>query len=438
MINRFLFTKLMMALLWCNTLFAQNPKAETGVFALTNATLYTVTNGVIENGTLIIQDGKIFDMGTDSSIPAGAEVLNCQGLSVYPGLIDAGTQLGLKEIGSLQETRDESELGEITPQMNALTAINPNSVLIPVTRVAGVTTVLSTPSGGMFPGTAALINLHGYTPQQMFAGFKGVILNYPSSAKPWWDKRPEKEFDKEYKQKIKRLTETWEKAVFYHTLDSAYQAAPSSAEKPSYFPEIAALLPAVRGEEPLLVEVNKDSDILKALAWVKQHRIKAVFTGVKEGWRVADSLAAAKVPVITGPVLSTPSRGYDRYDKAYANAGLMKKAGVKVAIRTSEAENVRNLPYHAGFAAAYGLGKKEALEAVTIVPAEIFGLAQEMGSLEKGKQATLFITDGDPFETKTQVKQVFIKGWKVPLINRQTLLYDEFLERSDQVVSPTK
>ncbi len=191
-----------------------------------------------------------------------------------------------------------------------------------------------------------------------------------------------------------------------------------------------ALAPVIRGETPLLVAVDKASDIKAAAKWVKEKKVKAVFTGVSEGWREAKTLADAGIAVITGPVLSIPTRDYDRYDKAYANAGLMHKAGVKVAICTGDAENVRNLPYHAGFAAAYGLGREEALKAITLVPAEIFGVSDKLGSLEKGKSATLFAADGDPFEPKTQVKHVIIGGWLQPMDSRHTMLYQEFLERS--------
>jgi imidazolonepropionase-like amidohydrolase len=151
---------------------------------------------------------------------------------------------------------------------------------------------------------------------------------------------------------------------------------------------------------------------------------------VSEGWRVADSIALAGVPVITGPILSVPTRDSDPYDIAYKNAGLMQKAGVKVAIRTNESENARNLPFNAGFAATYGMGTEEALKAVTIVPAEIMGIADQVGSIEPGKRANLFISDGDPFEPSTQIKHLFIDGWNVPLESRQTLLYDEFLQRA--------
>jgi len=171
-------------------------------------------------------------------------------------------------------------------------------------------------------------------------------------------------------------------------------------------------------------------DIELAIDWLEDKEIRAVLTGVAEGWRVADKIAAANLPVITGPVLSIPTRQSDRFDAAYANPGKMMKAGVKVALRTNDAENVRNLPFNAGFAAAYGMGVENALKSVTIVPAEILGVDDRLGSLEPGKSATLFVSDGDPFEPKTQIQQVFIDGYKVPMTNRQIRLYQEFLERS--------
>ena len=152
------------------TTWAQSPKGKYGTFALTNATIETVTNGVITNGTVVITDGKITAVGTNVQVPAGAEVIDCKGHFIYPGMIDGGTTLGLSEVGSDPRTQDFNEIGDVIPQMKALTAVNPNSVLIPVTRVGGVTTVLANPAGGLIPGTSALINLYGYTPDQMYAG----------------------------------------------------------------------------------------------------------------------------------------------------------------------------------------------------------------------------------------------------------------------------
>ena len=391
---------LMLPLLPVPAAAQQVSQAKKGTFALTNATIETVTKGPVK-GTLIIRDGKIAVIGGNAPVPAGAEVIDCSGLSIYPGFIDGGTRLGLSEVGFISLTQDANEIGDVKPHMQALTAINPNAVAIPVTRVNGVTTVLASPSGGRVPGTAVLINLLGYTPDQMYAGFKGVVLNYPTSRRRGRrDQRSDEERKKEEEKNLKKLNELWDQALLYARIDSAAQANPDN--KPEYNPQMAALLPVVKGEMPFLIEVNREKDIESAIKWVQERKVKAVFTGVSEGWRVASQLAEAGIAVITGPVLRTPTRASDRYDRAYANAGLMQKAGVKVAIRTNESENVRNLPFHAGFAATYGMGREEALKAVTIVPAEIFGVAEQMGSLEEGKSATLFVSDGDPFETSTR------------------------------------
>jgi imidazolonepropionase-like amidohydrolase len=411
-------------------LLAQSPKGKSGTFALTNANIETVTKGVINNGTVVISDGKITAVGANVTVPQGAEVIDCKGKWIYPGLIDSGTSLGLIEVQSDQRTRDNNEIGDLVPQMKALTAVNPNTVLVPVTRVSGVTTVIAAPTGGMFPGTAALINLHGYTPDQMFAGYEGVVLNFPTTGRRGgFDRRSDDDIKKAAEKALKQLNEVWERAVQYHKLDSA-----TKGKGLEYYPEMQALLPVVRGERTLMVEVNASKDITEALKWLKEKKVKkVVLTGVREGWRVAADIAKANIPVITGPVLALPSRDYDRYDKAYANPGLLKKAGVKVAIRTNETENVRNLPFHAGFAAAYGMSKEDALKAVTIVPAEILGVSDKIGSIEVGKVANLFVCDGDPFETKTNILNVFIAGWQIPMVSRHTQLYDEFLKREPGV-----
>ncbi len=407
----------------------QIPSAESGTFALTNATIETVTNGTIQNGTIVISDGEIADVGTNVAIPQGAKTIDCSGLTVYPGLIDGGTQIGLVEVSSDPRTRDNNELGDVIPHIQALTAVNPSSVILPVTRVNGVTTALTMPSGGLFPGTAALINLHGYTPDQMYADFKGVVLNFPATGRRGrWDRRSDEDIKKAAEKNMKKLNDVWTKAVQYHKIDSA-----SGGKEQAYYPEMEALLPVVRKEMKLLINVNAANDIKAALKWIDEKGADAILIGVSEGWRVAEEIAKADIPVITGPVLSNPTRSYDRYDRPYANAGAMQKAGVKVAIRTNEVENVRNLPFHAGFAATYGMGKEEALKAITIIPAEIFGVADRYGSLEKGKVANLLVSNGDPFETSTEIKYVFIDGWKIPMVSRHTQLYDEYLNRAPGV-----
>lgn len=399
-------------------------KARAGKFALTNAKIYTVTNGIIENGTIIISNGIIEAVGANVTIPADAEVFDYQGKEIYPGMIDSGTTLGLAEIGSISEANDFREFGQLTPQMQALTAVNPNSVAIPVTRVSGVTTVWTMPRGGVLPGTAASINLFGYTPDQMFAGSKGVVMNFPSTAGGRrFGRLSAEEVKKRQEKALKTVNDAWDKAELYAKIEN-------SDEVRSY-PEIEALVPVVKGELTLFIEANAAKDILSAIEWVEKRGYKkVVLTGVSEGWRVADEIAESGLSVITGPVQAVPTRQSDAYDVAYANPGVMAEAGVKVAIRTMEAENVRNLPYHAGFAAAYGMGREEALKAVTINAAEILGVSDQIGSIEVGKKANIFVATGDPFETSTKITDLFIDGYKVPMTSRQIRLYDEFLNRT--------
>lgn len=407
---------------------AQVEKSVKGTYALTNATIETVTRGTIENGTVLIRDGKIAAVGLNVTVPSGATTIDCSGHTIYPGMIDAGTRLGLAEVNSVSLTVDHNELGDVKPHMQALTAVNPNSTAIPVTRVSGVTTVVTGPSGGLIPGTAALINLVGYTPDQMFAGYKGVMMNFPSpSRRGRRDRRSDDERQKAYKQAMEDVNKLWDQVVLF-------EKAKSAGEDTGYNPALEAMIPVVQGEMQLMIEANSKDAIENALKWIEEKKLtNVVLTGVAEGWRVAEEIAAAGVPVITGPVLSTPTRASDRYDRPYSNPGIMSNAGVKVAIQTGDIENVRNLPFSAGFAAAYGMGKEEALKAVTITPAEILGVSDELGSVEVGKTANLFVADGDPFEPKTQIKHVFINGYNVPIDSRHIQLYHEFLERSPGV-----
>ncbi len=413
-------------------LFGQQvKKPEAGIFLLKNATLHTVSNGNF-TGDLLIKDGTIASIDKNIGAIENAQIINCSGKHVYPGFIDSGSRLGLVEIDAVSVTNDFNELGDFIPHMKALTAINPNAVAIPVTRVNGITTVFAKPDGSTFPGTGALIDLFGYSPEQMSCGSERVLMRFPSTGKRGrWDKRSDEDIKKDAEKALNKINEIWDNAVQYYKIDSA-----SKTENKYWFPnnpQMSALLPVVKREQPLFIEVNSKHDIETALTWISTKNIPAVFTGVAEGWRVADQIAKANIPVIVGPVLSIPRREYDRYDVPYTNAAKMFHAGVKVALRTDNAENTRNLPFHAAFAAAYGLGIENALRSVTLTPAEIFGVSEKYGSLDKGKIANLFICDGDPFETKTKIEALFIRGWKVPLESRQTLLNDEFLRRATGV-----
>ena len=215
---------------------AQNPKAKGGTFALINATIQTVTKGTIQGGTVVISNGKIAAVGTGIAIPEGAEVIDCKGQYVYPGMIDSGTKIGLLEIGQIPQATDEKEEGEVIPQMKALTAVNPNATAIPITRISGVTTTLVVPEGGLLPGTAGLVNLYGYTPDQMAAGFEGVVVTFPNTGRRgFFDRRTDDEIKKGMEKSLKQLNEVWEKAIQYHKLDSA-----TNGKGLTYYPEMQA------------------------------------------------------------------------------------------------------------------------------------------------------------------------------------------------------
>lgn len=413
---------------------AQKTPGAQGPYALTNARIVATPTDTIDSGTVVIRDDSIAAVGATVSPPDDVETIDVEGETVYPGFIDSGTHLGLQEVGSLPETQDYNEVGDLTAHMDALTAINPSSVHIPTTRVHGITAVIAEPENGMLPGTAPLIALHGYTPEQMHLG--GVTLsklNFPSVGRqgPSDDRSPDT-IEEEAQEALDKLNEVWDTAERYAAIDSAVAARPEARRQPEYLPAMESLVPVIRGEQPLLISANAASDISAALDWAEERGVldQVILSGALEGWRVADEIAAADVPVLVGSVMQPPSRESDRYDKAYANPGLLHDAGVDVALRTSNTENVRNLVFHAGFAASHGLGQTEALRAITTTPANIFGVEEHVGTLEAGKRANLFVADGDPFQPATDVQHLFIDGYKLPLENRQTKLYDEFLNRN--------
>jgi imidazolonepropionase-like amidohydrolase len=317
--------------------------------------------------------------------------------------------------------------------MKAFTAINPNSVPIPVTRVSGVTNVISIPESGIISGKAVLLDLWGYTPDEMAVKPSAALhIEWPTAMKGgFYDDRSDEDVQKEYQENLKKLTDFWKKAEFYNRMMTLFEENPKGRTQPDKDIRLDAMREVINGEIPVIITVNREKDIRNALEWIKERKdLNFIFAGVSEGWRVADELSEAGIPVITSS-LYTITREYDNYQRPYQNAGLMTKAGVKVMISTQGTENVRNVGFQAGYAAAYGMGKEEALKAVTINPAEVFGVDDQLGSIEEGKKANLFIADGDPFEPMTHIEHVFIDGYKIPMVSRQSQLYEEFLHRDE-------
>src|SRR5215831_8475210 len=403
------------------------------VYAIRNAKIVTVTGVTIERGAALIRDGKIAEVGARVTAPGNAKVIDATGLSVYPGMIDCGTSLGLTEIGSIQETHDTTELGDFNPHMRAIVAVQPNSELIPVARANGITTAITHPSGRLVSGQAALINLDGWTWQEMTVKAPAAMwMEYPRAPRGRGAGFVQAEGAANVAQLRERqlaaLRQKLEDAQAYAKAKEARAADKSLPPRPMDF-VLEALVPVVKGELPVLMVANSEREIKGAIEIADKYKLKLIISGAEDAWKVASTLKEKNIPVIIGPVTELPNNEDDDYDVNYSHAAKLNKAGVKFAFQTDDSAYARNLPYQAGTSAAFGLPKDEALKAVTIYPAQIFGVDKLLGSIEVGKMANLIVTDGDPLEFKTIVKHMFINGKPVDLSSRHTRLYDQFKDR---------
>jgi imidazolonepropionase-like amidohydrolase len=400
--------------------------------AITGGTVVTMTGAPIERGTVVIENGRIVAVGAGVTVPAGARVIDATGKFVYPGLIDARTQLGLTEIGSVAGGNDQSELGEFNPAIAAVVAVNPHSELIPVTRAEGITTVLTAPQGGRVSGTGAVLDLDGWTPRDMArVPLAALMVQYPTLERGpggggfggFRGGAPlsEEEFNRRAERQVRELTEYFERAKSY--TDRAARGAALGPDR-----QLEAMAAALRGAMPVVVAADGQKEILGAIALADRFGLKLILAGGREAWRVADTLAARKIPLILGPVLSSPRRD-DPFDAIYAQPRVLARAGVRFAFSTDGASDVRDLPYHAQMAVAHGLSSDTALLALTRWPAEILGVGRDIGTIEAGKVANLFVATGTPLDVRTVVEHVFIRGERMDPDTRHTRLYQEFRNR---------
>lgn len=402
--------------------------------AIRNATIVPVSSAPIARGTIVFANGVITAIGADVAVPADATVIDGTGLSVYPGMIDSGSSVGLIETDSVAGTVDTAELGELNPNAQAAVAVNPHSELIPVTRVSGITHVVSTPEGGIVSGQSALIQFAGWTPPEMvvkaplamhirFPRIRSApLVEVPESEEAEKDRR------KSYTRDLDRLRDLFRDARAY----SKAAAARTSDPKVRRFDRdliLEALVPVVEGRVPVVLHANLARDIKAALAFADEFELKVILSGAQDVARMIPDVKRRNIPVLLGPILALPAREDDPYDLLFSNAKVLHDNGIRFAIQTQDSHNTRNLPYHAASAAAFGLPKEEALKAITLYPAQIFGVADRMGSLEVGKQANVILTDGDPLEIRTNIRRVFIAGEDIPMVSRHTLLYDKFQNR---------
>jgi len=408
-------------------------RAETIVLA--GGTVHPVSGPVIENGMVVMRDGKIEAVGTRLAVPPGAKVVPCEGRHVYPGMISALSVLGLTEVGSVVGTNDWQETGNVNPNVRAEVQINPESDLLPVTRVNGITSALVVPRGGAIAGTSALIHLDGWTEEDMTVRAPvGLHVIWPAMTpvRAWWETRSEEEQRRSRDAMIDSLKLAFDDARAYWKA----REAESRDGVPRHDRDVKweALGKALRGEIPVLIHASALNQIRAALRFVDEEKLpKVVLVGGDDAWRVADEIKRRNIAVICGATLELPPRRDEPYDDAMALPGKLAAAGVRFCISDGggpfTAPNARNLPYHASMAAAYGLPKEEALKGVTLYPAQILGVADKLGSLEPGKIADVIVTNGDPLEIVTTVEQVYIAGKAVSMETRQTRLFHKYDER---------
>jgi imidazolonepropionase-like amidohydrolase len=410
-------------------------------YAITHAKIFTVSGPAIDDGTVVIQNGKIANVGAAVEVPAGAQVIDGKGLQVYPGLFDPVTQMGLREIGAVNATVDSSEIGAFNPDVIAAEAILPSSEHIPVTRAAGITEVLAVPaSGGMdsggatgiLGGQASAIHMAGWTISDMLLKKSvAMVLNWPEIETQTFDfstfTRKQKSYadaKQEYEKQVTELTEWLERARHY--AQALGHGGPGDFQRDI---KLEALVPVTRGELPVLVFANRARDIRNAVEFCDKQKLKMILGGGAEAYQVKDLLRSKSIPVILGPTLTLPREEDDPYDRLLTQPAELATAGVQFAFGSFDNSFARRLGQQAANAVAYGLSYDEALKAVTLYPAQIFGLADQVGTLESGKIANVIVTNGDPLELTTEVRYLFIKGQLTSLDNKHKALYEKYLKR---------
>lgn len=400
------------------------------------ATIHTVSGESIENGRLVFTDGRIEIVADgDSSLAFGEEpiTIDARGKHVYPAIISPVTNLGLSEISSVRAMRDYDEVGQYTPEVRAAVAVNPDSTLLPVARSNGVLVVGSFPEGGRIPGRASLIHLDGWTWEDMTVeGDVGLVVNWPRVRpidRPWGGRSQSQQED--------RIEENLREIERYFDRLERYARAKAAGENGATDQGLDAalgVLPSAEDQRPLLVYADEVDQIASAVTFCAARGLRAVIVGGRDAVLAADLLKAHDVAVILNGVHGFPARADSPHDDRFTLARRMEEAGLTWCFAGAERSgNERNLPYEAARAVAHGLDREIAIEAITLRPAQILGVGDELGSIEKGKRATIILTDGDPLEITTNVERAWIDGREIDLRNKQTDLRDKYREKYRQL-----
>ncbi len=399
--------------------------------ALVGATIHTVDGPVINNGTIVFDKGKITALGASVTVPDNADRVDCTGKHIYPSLIDANTGIGLTEIGSIRATNDASETGSINPNVKAEVAVNPESEIIPVTRSNGVLLALTCPSGGVISGTSALIQLDGWTWEDLTVTAPiAMHLSWPRMRpfNAWWQQDSDEDQLKRRDEQLQTVRQAFADARAY------MNAKKAGVSNQQFDTRWEAMIPVLEGKLPVMVESDDIQQIQAVVAFAEAEKIKVIFRGGYDAPLCAELLKRNDIPVIVNGIHRMPQRADDPFDAPFTVPERLRAAGVRFCISGGGgASNVRNLPYHAATAVAYGLPADEALKAITAYPAQILGVSDRVGSLAVGKDATLFVADGDILAIPTHVEHAFIQGAKIDLTDKQKVLYDKYKTKQERV-----
>jgi imidazolonepropionase-like amidohydrolase len=396
---------------------------------LTDATIHTASQGVLQQADLLMVDGKIAAIGTDLTAPAGAKVLSMQGKHLYPGLIALANQLGLIEIEAVRATDDTNEVTDTNPDVRARIAYNADSEVIPTVRSNGFSYSLVYPKGSALMGQSSLMQLDAWNWQDAtVADGVGLHLNWPSasSVAPWWSEDKPEDVAKKNAERLQQLRN-------YFVQAKAYAEAKQAGLNRALDSRWEAMLPVFAKQRPLFVHADDLRQIRQAMLLAKEYQLKLVIVGGRDSWRIADELAAAQVAVIFTAPYGIPEREDEANDTAFKTPALLQQAGVKFALSLDGYWDTRNVVFGAGQAMSYGLSQEQALAALTLHAAEIAGVADRIGSLQVGKAATVVVSDGDIFDYLShQVRYMWIDGRAVDLANRNTQLQQKYQQRPAQ------
>ena len=439
---RLVFGALLLGLA-CSQAFSQN-------VLLSGATVHTISGETFSPGQVLITDGKIAAVG--ATVPSGsAQVIELKGQHLFPGIIAMDTLLGLTEIGAVRATQDSTEVGEFTPDVESWIAVNPDSELIPVTRANGIAYFEPVPEGGLVSGQSGLVATEGWTSEQR-------AIKKPIALHLFWPRmaleasgrergrgrggagkgKSVEEQAADRRARLRAIQDFFEEARAYAKAKDA--AAKGSVTAPEKIPAWEAMLPFVRGELPIMVHADETRQIKAAVDWADTNHCKMVLVGGRDAWMSAELLASRKIPVVYSETFTLPTHDTESYDVQFKAPEVLRKAGVQVVfgngLSTMDAALTKNLPYAAAQAVAFGMPEAEALKGITLYPAQLAGVADKLGSIEVGKEATLFAADGDILDIRSHVMRMWVAGKEVSLENRHTRFYDKYKNRPRGTVPP--